>query len=80
MMKWLRIRPFRPIRITLSDGGQYEIRHPDLVLVDQWTATIGLASPKGLDEPLEGKVEVALLHVSRIETIDGKKKTASRKP
>ncbi len=33
MHRFLRRRPFRPFRITLTDGRSYEIHHPELMMV-----------------------------------------------
>src|SRR5436305_284119 len=41
----LRERPFRPLRLIVSEGLRYDIVHPDLVLVGQRDLTIGSPSP-----------------------------------
>jgi hypothetical protein len=44
MVSMLRIRPFRPFRLSMSDGKFYKVLHPDLVIVTPTTAVIGYPS------------------------------------
>jgi hypothetical protein len=64
----LRERPFRPLRIIVSEGLRYDITHPDLVLVGQRDLMIGFATP---DRPTvyDQVVRVALVHVVGLEEI-----------
>jgi hypothetical protein len=75
----LRARPFRPLRLCMSDGTIYEVRHPELVIVALGTAVVGYPSP---DHP--GAAErydiLSLRHVVRIEFIDVPEPTASAQP
>jgi hypothetical protein len=41
----LNEKPFRPLRIIVSEGLSYEIEHPDLVWVGWRDLQIGFASP-----------------------------------
>ena len=41
--KKLRLRPFRPFRVYLSDGSVYDVRHPELMMLGRRMAMIGLA-------------------------------------
>ena len=61
--------PFRPFRICLSDGTSYEVRQPELVFVAQREIIIGL--PKPGERFPRHMVYCDLLHVTRIELIDG---------
>lgn len=64
---FLQRQPFRPFRLTLSNGQIYEVRHPELAMVGRSTVTIGLPSP-GDPEPIYDRlVTVSLLHVLKIE-------------
>src|SRR5262245_10151485 len=65
----LRQQPFEPFRIVMTDGAAYEIRHPDLLMVGQRTATIGLTGQPG-HVFYERTVKVDLLHVIRIEPLE----------
>ncbi len=33
ILRWLRVQPFRPFRITTNSGRVIEVRHPELVRV-----------------------------------------------
>jgi len=66
----LRQQPFEPFRIVLTDGMQYDIRHPDLLWVGQNTAYVGLTGQPA-QTFFERSVKVDLLHVIRIEPLDG---------
>ena len=71
ILQHLRREPFRPIRICLSDGASYEVRHPELALVTRTEVAIALEN--GKDEVPERMVYCDPLHVTRIEPIDGTK-------
>lgn len=70
ILKLLRAQPFRPFRISLSDGSQYAVTHPDLALVERSFVTIGVPGPKGRSAPLERTVQIALLHINKTEPLD----------
>ena len=70
LLEAVRRRPFVPFRLCLTDGQSYEIRHPELVLPGRRTTTVGL--PSDADVPLyEHTVVVDLIHIVRLEPIDG---------
>lgn len=64
----LRQHPFEPFRIVMTDGTAFDIRHPDLLLVGQRTAVVGLVGQPG-QTFYERTVKVDLLHVIRIEPL-----------
>jgi hypothetical protein len=58
----IRRQPFEPFFIRLSNGEAHEVRHPECVLVLKTKLIIG--------HPEEDRtVQVALLHVNSIETL-----------
>ena len=65
----LRRQPFEPFRIVLTDGGAYDIRHPDLLWVGQRAAYVGLTGQPG-QTFFERSVKVDLLHVTQIIPLD----------
>ena len=69
LIRLLHHRPFAPLRISLSDGQEYIITHPDLAMVDPSTLHLGLPSPKGRDEPIERMVSISLLHVVHAQPV-----------
>jgi len=64
----LRERPFRPLRLIVSEGLRYDIIHPDLVWVGQRDLMIGSPSP---DNPqLYDRVSrVAIVHLVGMEDL-----------
>jgi hypothetical protein len=65
----LRQRPFRPFRISLTDGRALDVRHPEMVLPGRRSAVIGLPAP-GETEPLyDQRITVDLLHIVSLEPL-----------
>jgi hypothetical protein len=63
----LRRQPFFPLLFRLSNGREYIVRHPDLVLVGRSSLNIGLPAsdlPPGVYDHYE---IVSLLHLAQIE-------------
>ena len=71
VLQLLRRRPFEPFRIHVSDGSTFEIRHPDLAIVERSKVIIGVPGPQGLDGPVERSIFCALIHITRLEPLDG---------
>jgi hypothetical protein len=63
----LKKQPFRPVRVFLSDGAYYDIRHPEMVLVGQRDLVIGL-DPSSEELP-ERMAYCDPMHVTRIEPL-----------
>jgi hypothetical protein len=60
-------RPFQPVRIVLSSGQAYEIRHPEMALLTRTDLLVGVdIAEDGV--PAEFKI-LSLLHVTAIEPI-----------
>ncbi len=60
-------RPFQPVKLVLSSGQAYEIRHPEMALLTRSSILIGVdVADDGV--PTEFKI-VSLLHVTAIEPI-----------
>jgi hypothetical protein len=60
----LRIQPFQPFRIRLSNGNTYDVPHPDLVMVGRSSITIGTPAPDLPGGVYDTAVTVSLLHVA----------------
>jgi hypothetical protein len=77
LVEALRTSPFRPFRLYLSDGGTFEIRHPELLMVGLHSAVIGVMDQHGNDGAgeryprVERFTTVDLLHITRIEELQG---------
>ena len=61
-------RPFQPVKLTLSSGQSFEIRHPEMALLTRTSILIGTDIADGV--PAEFKI-VSLLHVASMEPISG---------
>lgn len=60
-------RPFQPVKLTLSSGESFVIRHPEMAMLTRTSLLIGVdLAPDGV--PAEFKV-LSLLHVASIEPI-----------
>jgi hypothetical protein len=70
----LNARPFVPLRIHMSDGQTFDIRHPELVLVLRSRFVIGVPSDPstGILDRLE---HCSLLHVVRVEQLEATPQT-----
>ena len=63
----LHARPFKPIRLFLTDGGSYDVTHPDLCLLLRRTAILGFPAASGEGEEGDRYAVVDLNHVSCME-------------
>jgi len=68
LMELIRKQPFTPLRIHMTDGKSYDIRHPDLVLVLKQRVDIGVPA-----DPATGVLDrvehCSLLHAVRVEEL-----------
>lgn len=61
-------RPFQPVRLVVSSGQIYEIRHPEMAFLTRTSILVGLDMAND-GVPAEFKI-VSLLHVTAIEPIE----------
>lgn len=67
----LRRQPFEPIRLHLTDGKSFDIRHPDMVILTNRSIEIGVPIRAG--SKIAQQVHYcSLLHVVRTEVLNGK--------
>lgn len=71
VLQLLRHRPFEPFRIHVSDGSTFEIRHPELAMVERSKVIIGVPGSEGLEGPVERSIFCALMHITRLEPVNG---------
>jgi hypothetical protein len=76
LLELLRRRPFVPIRIHLTDGTSYDVKHPEMALLTRSSLDIGLEAQEG-SGIAEQVVYCALVHIVRIENLDGQAKPAA---
>lgn len=61
-------RPFVPFRIYLTDGGTFDIRHPELFMLGRRSVNIGIARLP--DQTFYDRWTVVdLMHIVRIENL-----------
>jgi hypothetical protein len=71
----LRAKPFRPFRVYVSDGGVFDIRHPEMLMVTRHSAVIGMLGNGGAGAAddsypeIERYTDVDLLHLTRMEQL-----------
>jgi hypothetical protein len=71
LLERLRATPFEPFRIHLSDGVAYEVRRPDMAIVQRSKVIVALPGARGPDGPAERTVNCALVHITRTELLNG---------
>jgi hypothetical protein len=67
--KKIRQRPFKPFRILLTDGAEYRVLHPEMVLLGKRSLVVGLASD-AQQTLYDRTVDVDLLHIARMDYLE----------
>jgi hypothetical protein len=63
----LGARPFRPFRLVMSSGQNYEVRHPEMAWLTRTSILVGIdTADDGV--PAEFKI-CSLLHVTAVEPL-----------
>ncbi|MBI4718309.1 MAG: hypothetical protein HY763_10925 [Planctomycetes bacterium] len=73
----LHRQPFVPVRVFVSDGSHYDVRHPDFMLLSHMEVVIGL--DPGADRFPERNAYIDPVHITRIEPINGERPRRSAK-
>jgi hypothetical protein len=74
-MRWeevhdaLRRRPFTPLRLFISDGSAYDIRHPELCVPGHRSVFVGFPGPESAEPVYDRYAIVDLAHVTRLEPL-----------
>jgi hypothetical protein len=66
--EYLHREPFKPFRLHLGDGREFEIRHPEFVLVFRNAVEIGVTEDASSPFPERGE-RVSLLHIASLEDL-----------
>jgi hypothetical protein len=77
--KELRNQPFRPLRIYLSDGKTYDVKHPEMAFLTRSSIHVGIESKLGSGVADDYDL-VSLLHVVRIELLNNQPTSSSGSP
>ena len=68
---WLKSQPFRPFRIYVLEKTTIEVRHPEVVALKLATLDVYERKPISYLSELNKTAAVTMLHISRLEYIDG---------
>jgi hypothetical protein len=79
LLEMLRTRPFKPIRIHMTDGHHYDIVHPEAVMVLRSRAIVGLR-PHPARGYFERSEDISLLHIVRTSEISAVGSEAASSP
>jgi hypothetical protein len=66
----LRKEPFTPFRIYVSDGGVFEVKHPEMAMLTQREILVALPPRNNGGQFPSGHQIIALLHITRLEPIN----------
>ncbi len=75
----LETRPFEPFRLFLPDGETLDVRHPDMCIVSRSAIYVGTADPRS-PGVAQRVTHCSLLHITRIEPLNGARNARSRRP
>lgn len=67
VLEYVSAEPFRAFRIQMASGQQFEVRHPEMILVGRTTARVHLATD---DHEHARWHDVSLLLMESIEPLD----------
>lgn len=67
----LRRQPFVAIRLFMSDGTTYDVKHPEMAFVTRSTVEVGTEKETG-SGIAEKVVYCSLGHIVRVEDVDGR--------
>ncbi|MGH7173587.1 MAG: hypothetical protein ACRELG_25170 [Gemmataceae bacterium] len=65
----LRQKPFRPFRLLVSEGGVYDVRHPESIMVARDHAIVGVSKDPEQDFH-DSTVMIDLYHVVSLEPLE----------
>lgn len=71
LLDLLRAKPFEPFRIFMSDWARFDVTHPELAIVLRSRVIVAVPGPKGPDGPAEKAVNLARVHITRMELLNG---------
>jgi hypothetical protein len=71
LRRLLKQKPFRPFRVLLTDGRQFDINHPEMNLLARSFIKIGIPEPNLPDPICDHLVFVPLAQIVRVEPLPG---------
>lgn len=64
-----RRTPFVPIRIRLTDGSFYDVKHPEMALITRSTVEIGIEEKEG-SGIADQVIYCSLVHIVKVEILN----------
>ena len=68
LIELLEERPFVPLRLRLSDGRSYDIRHPEMAIVSPTLVFVGLPLKKS-SKIAEHVTHCSIAHIVEVEAV-----------
>lgn len=68
---YIGAEPFRPFRIKMTSGREFEIRHPEMILVGRTSVSVYTVSEADSDKPPHWH-DVSLMLMESLEPIESK--------
>jgi hypothetical protein len=62
-----RAQPFRPFRLTLVNGEEYDVHHPDMILATSGMAMMARPTPPGVEHEDGSVVFISLPLIQKVE-------------
>jgi hypothetical protein len=78
LVTYITAEPFRPFRINMASGKQYDIRHPEMISVGKTTAHVFTSMSDDEDEAKEREQELSLILIESVEPLETKTHSGSR--
>ncbi len=72
LFRALKAQPFKPVRIYVSDGSHYDVKHPDQAILDRRAIYVGMGG-RG-EGPFQRIAIVANIHVTRLEPLNNRRR------
>ena len=69
LQEFLSERPFKPMRLTLTDGRTYEIHHPEMLMIGRTAVVIGVPRAGELRPVYDRAITVSHSHIMQIEPL-----------
>ncbi len=63
-------RPFRPFRMTLSTDENFDVTHPDQMIVTPTLAALGIGSHKDMPKLVDRIIWIDVQHIVHVQPID----------
>ena len=67
LVNYIGAEPFRPVRIKMTSGEVFEIRHPEMIAIGRTTAHVFTWMSEDDDDPKERGREISMFLIESIE-------------